>query len=287
VEWHFLTVGVGDANYERAAKRLSREAQHSQYFSSVISETNATLKLHHKLFLDEHGKFISENENLGYGNFLWKSYLVKYWLNKIPAGDGLLYLDSGCSFNFKTQEAKVKFENYLETAYKKGSLLTQLTSGQFGIDDLSEKSWSTPELIELMKLSAESKNSNQIQAGVLFLINNLKNREIVGNWWETCIVDDYYYLRHSNFKNHKNILCQNRHDQSIFSCLAKKNNMHAISDETYFYPDWYKFGKYYPIWAMRNRSGISRNAPYVKHVPARLLNFAIKIQNLLLRYSND
>lgn len=105
---------------------------------------------------------------------MWKPYLVKHWLNKIPEGDGLLYLDSGCSFNFKTQEAKVRFESYLETAYKNGSLVTQLISGQFGIHDLSERSWSTPELIELMELSAESKNSNQIQAGVLFLINNLK-----------------------------------------------------------------------------------------------------------------
>lgn len=221
MKWHFLTIGVGAANYENAARRLSKEATKSKYFSSVITETNSTLKQNHGDFLDSHSKFINENLKLGYGNFLWKPYLVNHWMNRIPEGDGLLYLDSGCSFNLKSYEAKKRFEEYMETALIHGSLVTQLRNGQFNIDDLTEKSWTTAELAEVMELSEGSKNSNQIQAGILFLINNSKNREIVKKWWDFCVVEDYKYLQNSFFENPRGVFRQNRHDQSIFSCLAK------------------------------------------------------------------
>lgn len=287
MEWHFLTIGVGAANYENAARRLSKEATKSNYFSSVITETNSTLKQNHGDFLDCHSKFINENLKLGYGNFLWKPYLVNHWMNRIPEGDGLLYLDSGCSFNLKSYEAKKRFKEYMETALIHGSLVTQLRNGQFDIDDLTEKSWTTAELAEAMEISEGSKNSNQIQAGILFLINNSKNREIVKKWWDFCVVEDYKYLQNSFFENPRGVFRQNRHDQSIFSCLAKKFEMYAIPDETYFYPEWYSNGRNYPIWAMRNRSGLSKNSSLIKYIPARLLNAATSLHNMLLRFSND
>jgi hypothetical protein len=287
VNWHFLTIGIGAANYENAARRLSKEAAKSKYFSSVITETNSTLQLKHSDFLDNHSRFMNENQTTGYGNFLWKPYLVNHWMNRIPEGDGLLYLDSGCSFNLKSHQAKKRFEDYLETALIHGSLVTQLISGQFGIDDLTEKSWTTAELADAMELSEGDKNSNQIQAGILFLISNSKNREIVKKWWDFCVVEDYKYLRNSIFENPRGVFRQNRHDQSIFSCLAKKFEVHAIPDETYFYPAWYSIGRNYPIWAMRNRSGLSRNSSINKYIPARLINAATGIHNALLRVSND
>ncbi len=287
MNWHFLTIGIGAANYENAARRLSKEAAKSKYFSSVITETNSTLQLKHSDFLDNHSRFMNENQTTGYGNFLWKPYLVNHWMNRIPEGDGLLYLDSGCSFNLKSHQAKKRFEDYLETALIHGSLVTQLISGQFGIDDLTEKSWTTAELADAMELSEGDKNSNQIQAGILFLISNSKNREIVKKWWDFCVVEDYKYLRNSIFENPRGVFRQNRHDQSIFSCLAKKFEVHAIPDETYFYPAWYSIGRNYPIWAMRNRSGLSRNSSINKYIPARLINAATGIHNALLRVSND
>ncbi len=287
MKWHFLTIGVGAANYENAARRLSKEAVKSKYFGSVITEINSTLKQEHSDFLDSHSEFINENQTPGYGNFLWKPYLVNHWMKRIPEGDGLLYLDSGCSFNLKSHEAKKRFEEYLETTLIHGSLVTQLRSGQFDIDDLTEKSWTTAELAEAMELSEGDKNSNQIQAGILFLINNSKNREIVKKWWDFCVVEDYKYLRNSIFENPRGAFRQNRHDQSVFSCLAKKFEMHAIPDETYFYPEWYSTGRNYPIWAMRNRSGLSRNSFFNKYIPARLINAATGIHNALLRVSND
>ncbi len=286
MRWHFLTIGIGTKNYENAASRLSKEAVESKYFSTIITENNSTLKSQHSVFLESHAEFIKENKALGFGNFLWKPYLVNHWLNQIPEGDGLLYLDSGCSFNLKPIEARDRFEKYLESAVKHGSLVTQLASGQFGIADLSEESWTTPELMKEIGLSEENQKSNQIQAGILFLISNSRNKEIIRKWWDISVIEDYKYLRNSNFENPKGVLRQNRHDQSIFSSLAKKYEMYSIPDETYFYPDWYSEGRNYPIWAMRNRSGLAKNSAFTKYIPSRLMNAITEIHNKLFRFSN-
>lgn len=287
MKWHFLTIGIGTTNYENAARRLSKEAAQSKYFSTIIAENNSTLKSQHSIFLESHAEFINENKALGYGNFLWKPYLVNHWLNQIPEGDGLLYLDSGCSFNLKPIEARDRFEKYLQSAVKHGSLVTQLASGQFGIADLTEESWTTPELMKEIGLSEENQKSNQIQAGILFLMSNSRNKEITRKWWDTSVIEDYKYLRNSNFENPKGVLRQNRHDQSIFSSLAKKYEMFSISDETYFYPEWYPAGRDYPIWAMRNRSGVAKNSAFTKYIPSRLMNAVTEIHNKLSWFLNE
>jgi hypothetical protein len=64
-----------------------------------------------------------------------------------------------------------------------------------------------------------------------------------------------YNLINDNYCNIKNdeSFIDHRHDQSIFSLVNKKNGSIIMPDETYFYPDWDKNGKLYPIWSTRLR----------------------------------
>lgn len=258
MNWHFLTVGLGDTKHEKAAQRLFREASKSSYFKSVNVENNSSLQKHHTLFVDEHRDFYSSKRNSqGFGNFLWKPYLVQYWLRQIPEGDGLLYLDAGCGFNLKSKKARLRMSQYLILAQANGSLLTQLVNGQFGITDFSENRWTHPALFEHLKIEKEAQESNQIQAGILFLVNNSHNIMILDKWYDVATRENYKYLTSINFESISGELLENRHDQSIFSCLAKQGNLFTIPDETYFYPNWKSAGKEFPIWAMRNRSGIN------------------------------
>ena len=66
--------------------------------------------------------------------------------------------------------------------------------------------------------------------------------------------NNYHYVSDniSNLYNDHRFL-EHRHDQSIFSLIAKKNNFFVIPDETYWNPDWNVSGKNYPIWATRLR----------------------------------
>ena len=69
--------------------------------------------------------------------------------------------------------------------------------------------------------------------------------------------NNYHYVSDniSNLYNDHRFL-EHRHDQSIFSLIAKKNNFFVIPDETYWNPDWNVSGKNYPIWATRLRPWI-------------------------------
>jgi hypothetical protein len=125
VKWHFLTIGVGAKNFERAALRLGKEAAGSKSFASLIIETNKSLSSQHIDFNLTHSKFIAENAATGYGNYLWKPYLVNYWLNKIPDGDGLLYLDAGCTLNLKSRN-----KNKMDGGNRLAELQKQLSASR-------------------------------------------------------------------------------------------------------------------------------------------------------------
>jgi hypothetical protein len=258
MQWHFLTVGLGEKNYERAAHRLTKEALLTDVFSSASCIDNSTLNSNHREFVSNHGEFLKSPANrIGYGNFLWKPFLMLDNLKKLSEGDGLCYLDAGCVLNINNLNSSRRMKEYLSLTERNGSLLTQLVNGQFNIADLAEKKWTHPEIFELLEIEKTHQESNQIQAGIIFLINNSKNREILQSWWETSILENYRYIKDKTFISDLGEEFQNRHDQSIFSCLAKKNGMFVIPDETYFYPNWKLAGANFPIWAMRNRNGLN------------------------------
>jgi hypothetical protein len=105
-------------------------------------------------------------------------------------------------------------------------------------------------------MSVKQQESNQIQAGVLFLQSNESNRALTKEWLRLAIADGYRFLEKDDWVDVDGKACTSRFDQSIFSCLAKKAGLNAIPDETYFYPNWNSAGSNFPIWAMRRRNGV-------------------------------
>jgi len=261
VNWHLLTVGLGTKEYNSAAERLAREARQANVFSTIIIENNKSLMKNHKLFFKAHENFIKRNNFIGYGKYLWKPYLLHYWLGNIPVGDGLLYLDAGCTLNLKFQPSKNRLKSYLVKAEHFGSLSFQLINNQFGdlkySTNLKEKYWSDPRLIRHLALTKSQTESNQIESGVIFMLNIKKNRDLVKKWSDLTIFDDYKFLKTDSFYNDDNEIIYNRFDQSILSCLLKVNKFKHVPCETYFSPNWSKMGKYFPIWTTRLISGVS------------------------------
>jgi hypothetical protein len=277
VDWHFLTIGLGAKNYERAASRLAKEAARSRSFKSVIIENNKTLASQHAGFISEHSDFIIQYSKEGFGNYLWKPYLINHWLNNVPDGDGILFLDAGCTINLSNLSAKSRWDNYFSLAKIRGSLVTQLNNGEFGIDNLTEEAWTTPELIHEIGLSDVDAKSNQIQSGIIFLAKNELNLFVLNEWWKLSTLNDYSFLKTKQFNSEFGISRTNRWEQSIFSCLVKKHKLYSIPDETYFYPDWHKKGKKFPIWAIRNRSGVSVVRFSVKDIPTHTYRLSKRV----------
>jgi hypothetical protein len=97
MQLHFLTFGGPTESYRAAVKRLNKEAEAMNVFSSVTTLNDDNLK-EHTQFWAKHGDFILSNPR-GYGYWVWKPYVILEELNKIPDGDILLYTDAGCELN--------------------------------------------------------------------------------------------------------------------------------------------------------------------------------------------
>lgn len=258
--WYFLTFGAGKFQVVRAASRLANEAKDFNLFKQVYCITSRELKSQHKKFWEENKEFINTNPR-GFGYWLWKPYLINYYLQRLPPNSVLLYCDAGCHLNLSNNNAINKFITYFALAEKNGFLTSQLYSGSFGLEDLSEKTWTRKKLIDSFQLPVQQLQSGQIQATFLFVTNNTKNRELIQSWLELCTTNDHELLIDSKDEENYSSFIEHRHDQSVFSLLAKSNNVFSIPDETYWAPNWRVDGRNFPIWAMRHKSGVSPAGP--------------------------
>lgn len=260
-DWFFLTFGAGSFPLRRAAKRISRSAKSSGIFNECWAYTDKNLQKDYTDFWQTHSDFILENPK-GFGHWLWKPFLIREKLRALPKGSGLFYLDAGCHLNFENQESFKRFNDYLELAKVNKFLSMQTFDGEFNLADLSEKAWSRKVVTDSFKLSNSNLQSGQIQAGILFIIQNEDNLNTLSLWLEKCTQNNYEFLRDSevNEVNYSNFI-SHRHDQAVFSAIAKTHGLFRIPDETFWHPQWEQAGKNFPIWAMRNKSGINVHNP--------------------------
>lgn len=256
--WHLLTFGGGDSNYREAAKRLAAEGAESQFFSTSNAVLDIELNTTYPDLIQNHGGFMANNVR-GYGYWIWKPYLIYNRMIELRDGDGLLYLDAGCQLNLESLASRVRMRYYQHLAKKHGSLAWRLQPSFGWHEDLSEKAWSKQKLLDKFKLSQDALDSNQIQASLMLFTKNSNNLEFCREWLELCRYDDYKLLNDQNSESNYLGFQEHRHDQSIFSCLYKESNRKVINDQTWFAPDWEKDGKRFPIWTIRNRSGLHQS----------------------------
>jgi hypothetical protein len=278
---HSITF-YSDNKYKKAALRLKKQALNSSVFSSAqIWNPKLIKKVAPNLFGNLQRLINSNPENnVGYGFWYWKSVIIEQSLKTLPAGTILVYLDAGCYLNLNNTKSEARMNDSIQFARTHGSLAMQLLDGEFGITDLSEKSWTSQEVLDELDISDEYRNTNQIQAGIQILEVNSHNLAFATTWRATCESSDFELLMgergSSNIGFHSH-----RYDQSIFSCLYKKDAKFTLPDETYFEPNWETEGSEFPIWAMRNRNGIDPFDFKIQDLNARILR---RIKYILKRH---
>ena len=149
---------------------------------------------------------------------------------------------------------------YKEILKSQAVLAFQIKDHQFQDEtNFSEKYWSKSELTEYLNLNNSQLNSNQIESGVIFIRNCEKGREFLINWLELARRDNYNFILDDPIWDHNQIVGHNRHDQSVFSCLYKTSKLLILPNETFFPDSWEVTGGNFPIWTIRNRTGINVN----------------------------
>lgn len=160
----------------------------------------------------------------GYGYWKWKSYLVKQQFDKMEEGDILIYADAGCDYNadgegrlndyisiVTTNESGILvFEDrFRECQYTKGDVFKFLVADKKAIKPISE--------------------TNQIWAGS-FIIRKCDNTiDLVNRWVDVCMNHFDLITDKASIALNSSDFIENRHDQSVFSVLAKLHNAYALS----------------------------------------------------------
>lgn len=248
---HFLTFGDGNIAFRSAAKRLSKQAELSNWFDTVTNYDLIAIRKSEPAFFSQIENLVSTySTSLGF--MVWKPLIILAKLKQLNEGEVLIYLDAGCQLNVN-EISKSRLDFYVDLTIQHGILAMQLRPGSFNFQDLSEEAWTHPETLKHMTVSRKEAKVNQVQAGIIFLKKSAETVEFVDNWWRICTSQDFTILS-PHKRTSSNLNHNHRFEQSIFSILVKRSNSALIPDETYFHPEW-TTGKDFPIWAMRNRSG--------------------------------
>ena len=213
---HIVT--FADRRMAHMHRRFRRQAASLGVFSSIFCLTERDLDDDFRVRFRD----VLNPEVRGFGYFVWKPQVILQVLRKIPEGDLVLYLDSGSHL---VETGRPRFMEYLE-------LCESSSSGVLAFElPHTEKSWTKADLLAFMGVSGSPKifDTRQVQAGAIFLRNAEEVRRLVEEWLSVFVerfdlVDD----SPSVLPNHESFV-EHRHDQSVFSILAKRHGAILLS----------------------------------------------------------
>lgn len=195
----------------------------------------------------------------GYGYWCWKPPLIKKTLDAMDEGDILLYTDVGCYLNPNGKERLAEYYSIVENS-QTGML--GFRSQEVSVNGMPEglrfeNEWTKGDVFDYfgVRNDKEITYSTQYEATAVFIRKNPVSMAFVDEWVN--VIDNDFSLitddpsRSPNLEGFK----ENRHDQSIYSMLAKKYKIDSVSTNEIIplggVMDWSILDKY-PIQARRD-----------------------------------
>lgn len=161
-------------------------------------------------------KFIKKNKDIfseprGYGYWIWKPYIILKTLESVNDSSMVIYCDCGDTFTHN-------IVSIAETYMDEGVMLVESNHKNY--------KFTKSDCFVLMDCNKpEYWESNQIYASISFWGKTNKSLSLLKEWLDLCknyqIISDspsLLSINHKDFKDH-------RHDQSILTNLAIKNNI--------------------------------------------------------------
>lgn len=194
------------ANYIDAADRLVHEADSLHLFTEIRRYTPEQFP---RDFLTQHADFISKNPR-GYGYWVWKPYLILQEMNRLNDGDILLYLDCGCELRPGAREKLMECIPHV----KRDKLLCAKPTL------FPETMWTKMDLIDRMGMR-DHYFTYQLEGGILLFLVCHEMKTFLKEWYTLCCTYANIDDSPSRIPNMAWFV-EHRHDQSVFSLLAKK-----------------------------------------------------------------
>jgi hypothetical protein len=244
-----VTFYGGQPVWRWAARRLVEQAMASSWFTTVTAYCPRDLGR-----IDP--EFVSRNRGIlngftrGFGYWIWKPLILRHEILRLSSEvDAVLYLDAG--FELNPLGDALRLRDYVDFADADHGRFAMTLNGH------AEEQYSKADTLNALSLCRSMRTSPQVQATPLFMSTG-ESTSFLNCWLDLAERDNHRYLDDtpSEAPNSAAFLAH-RHDQSIFSGLMKSLGGATIPDETYWAPDWASAGAAFPLWAARNRSGIS------------------------------
>jgi hypothetical protein len=235
-----------DSTLYRSRKRIIKQAANFKLFDFIKFYDESDLD---PLFTQKY-KHQLNKEVRGYGYWIWKPYILKSLIKEINYGDVIFYADVGCWLN---PHGIDRFYDYLDIVRKSESGILAFSikedDGAFNLYSFPEYQWTKADLFNFFEVEnqADIVESQQIMATCFFIKKTKENEKFINDWmsvfeFDISLVDD----SPSKVKNHDGFI-EHRHDQSVFSLLAKRRRVDTISYCEIFYPEL-KRGRIVPNW---------------------------------------
>ncbi|MDR3177344.1 MAG: hypothetical protein LBT96_00015 [Campylobacteraceae bacterium] len=201
----------GDSGLAPTLKRFEEQAEEMLYDDIFIYTE-------HKLDKEFYDYWQDKFKLRGFGYWVWKPQVILQTLEKMQDGDILQYSDAGCHLN---PCGLRKLDEYFD-------LTDKSSNGILGFQMFHiEKDWTKGDLFDYFNVREQKDicDTGQFISGIIFIKKCKKSIEIIKDWLKVyynnfSLVDDSP-SNSPNFDGFK----ENRHDQSIFSILAKINNI--------------------------------------------------------------
>lgn len=241
---HYLTKGF---------PRFREQAESMDIFDEIYTICEKDLD---ENFKKQWGRYLIPYSR-GFGYWCWKPYFILNILESLNEGDVLLYSDIGCFFNPKGRNRLLDYYDIVE----------KTPTGMLGVKSQEESYNGMPETIyyeyEWTKgdvfdyygvLDDKSfTHTTQFESTIIFFKKNATSVQFVKDWYQAYL--DNYSLATDSPSLTPNLtgFVENRHDQSIYSILAKKYKIAEISTNEIFARDWTLLDNY-PIQARRDKA---------------------------------
>ena len=224
--------------------RFLKESKKINFYKSIKVFNQKNLSIELREFIKKCRK---NNEYTGYGYWYWKPFIVLEFLKSLPKNSIVHYCDIGCVYK-NTPKVDIGVLDNLFNLCQEKDMIAFNYSPPKNIDKkyispiLTEKQFTKNDLFEYYDIDKYSKirNSPQFSAGFFFIKNCQKSYDFLEMWMKPFkdnkkLVDN----SPSASTNSKEFITQ-RHDQSIFSLLCKKNSIFSLSAYDYYEPSYFK-----------------------------------------------
>lgn len=168
----------------------------------------------------------------GFGYWAWKYILAKETFDKMSIGDILIYADAGCDYN---GEASSRLANYISICKGNESGIVTFE------DEHYEREYTKGDIFNSLIVQEDREhiaNSKQIWAG-LWLIRKCETSINFVNTLHDISLNQFNLLTDKRSLT-PNCSCfiENRHDQSVFSVLAKQVGAYVFPKEEIVRKNW-------------------------------------------------